>query len=134
VGLPIMPDIPRENPKNNLGNSWANQRPGDRSANLRRAIECYNAALRVRTERDYPREWAMTQNNLGNAWANLPTGDRDANLRRAIECYEAALRVRTKRDYPQEHAQTTANLRSAREAVDRLDEGGGSSDDFFERL
>jgi len=81
---------------------------------------------------DIPRE--NPKNNLGNAWANLPTGDRDANLRRAIECYEAALRVRTERDYPQEHAQTTANLRSAREAVDRLDEGGGSSDDFFERL
>ena len=33
--------------------------------NLRRAIDCYQAALRVRTEADSPADWAMTQFNLG---------------------------------------------------------------------
>jgi tetratricopeptide (TPR) repeat protein len=115
--------------QNNLGNAWGGLPTGDREANLQRAIECYEAALRVRTERDFPQQWAITQDNLGTAWGDLPTGNRDANLRRAIECYEAALRVRTERAFPREHAETTANLRMAREALDRLGDGGGSSGD-----
>jgi tetratricopeptide (TPR) repeat protein len=83
---------------------------GDRAANLRRAMECYEAALRVFTERDFPRAWARTQNDLGNVWSNLPTGDPDANLRRAMECYEAALRVFTERDFPRDWAMTQNNL------------------------
>jgi tetratricopeptide (TPR) repeat protein len=83
---------------------------GDRAANLRRAMECYEAALRVFTERDFPRAWARTQNDLGNAWSNLPTGDPDANLRRAMECYEAALRVFTEGDFPRDWAMTQNNL------------------------
>jgi hypothetical protein len=59
----------------------------------------------------------------------LPTGDRAENLRRAIECYEAALRVCTEQAFPRDHAQTTAKLRSAREDLDRLGDGGGSSGD-----
>jgi hypothetical protein len=72
---------------------------GDRAANLRHAIACFEAAERVYTERDFPQDWATTQNNLGAAWQNLPTGDRDENLRRAIASYMAALRVRTEQDY-----------------------------------
>jgi hypothetical protein len=83
-------------------------------------MACFEAALRVYTEGDFPQYWATAQYNLGNAWSTLPSGDRDANLRRAIECYEAALRVRTEEDLPREHAQTTANLRIAREELDRL--------------
>jgi tetratricopeptide (TPR) repeat protein len=86
---------------------------GDRSENLERAIACFEAALRVRTERDFPHEWAMTQNNLGNAYANLPTGDRGENLRRAIACFEDALRIYTERDSPQEYATTRKNLDTA---------------------
>jgi predicted ATPase len=78
---------------NNLGNAYARLPTGDRGENLKRAIECYEAALRVRTERDFPQDWAGIQNNLGSAYADLPTGDRGENLKRAIECYEAALRV-----------------------------------------
>ena len=123
-------DFPRDwaMTQGNLGLTWWNLPTGDRESNLRRAIECYEAALRVYTEQDFPRGWAMTQNNLGNAWQNLPTGDRDANLRRAIDYYEAALRVYTKQELPQEHAQTMENLRIAHEALDRLGEGGGSSE------
>jgi tetratricopeptide (TPR) repeat protein len=86
---------------------------GDRTANLRRAIECYEAALRVLTEEDLPQYWAAMQNSLATAWRSLPTGDRAANLRRAIECCDAALRVRTEEDFPEDWANTQNNLGAA---------------------
>jgi tetratricopeptide (TPR) repeat protein len=95
---------------NSLGVELQEASLGDRTANLRRAIECHEAALRVYTEQNFPQDWAMTQNNLGGAWASLPTGDRDANLRRAIECYEAALRVYTEQGFPRDWATTQNNL------------------------
>jgi predicted ATPase/class 3 adenylate cyclase len=99
--------------QNNLGIAYRNVPTGDRAANLRKAIQCYEAALRVYTERDFPLDWAMTQNNLGNAYEDLPSGDRAANLRKAIECFEAALRVRTERDLPVQWAMTQNNLGNA---------------------
>ncbi|MBI4489703.1 MAG: tetratricopeptide repeat protein [Deltaproteobacteria bacterium] len=78
--------------QNNLGNAYQNLPTGDRGENLKKAIACYEAALRVRTERDFPVDWAMTQNNLGGAYSELPTGDRGENLKKAIACYEAAIR------------------------------------------
>jgi tetratricopeptide (TPR) repeat protein len=85
----------------------------DRDENLRRAIACFESALRVYTESDFPANWAVTQNNLGTAYWNLPTGDRSENLRRAIACYEAALRVRTESDFPANWAMTQNNLGNA---------------------
>lgn len=82
----------------------------NRGANLARAIACYEAALRVYTERDFRVKWATIQNNLGIAYRNLPTGDRGANLAQAIAYYEAALRVRIERDFPMQWAQTQNNL------------------------
>ncbi len=99
--------------QNNLGTAYRNLPTGDRGANLAKAIACYEAALRVRTERDFPVEWAETQNNLGIAYTHLPAGDRGANLAKAITCYEAALRVRTERDFPVEWAETQNNLGTA---------------------
>jgi tetratricopeptide (TPR) repeat protein len=83
---------------------------GDREENLKRAIDCYEKALRVRTEHDFPNDWATIQNNLGSAYSQLPTGDRGENLKRAIDCYEAALRVHTERDFPLYWAMTRSNL------------------------
>jgi tetratricopeptide (TPR) repeat protein len=77
---------------------------------LQRAIECYQAALRIYTEETAPQEWATTQNNLGNAYSDLPTGDQGENLRRAIERYEAALRVYTEEAAPRDWAMTQNNL------------------------
>jgi len=94
----------------NLGLAYAALPTGDRGGNLAHAIACYEAALRVRTEADFPQQWATTQNNLGNAYANLPTGDRGGNLARAIACHEAALRVYTEADFPQDWAATQFNL------------------------
>ena len=87
-----MPRLYWATTQNNLGIAYANLPTGERGDNLRRAIACFEATLRVWTERDFPHDWATTQNNLGIAYANLPTGDRGDNLRRAIECYEAAAR------------------------------------------
>lgn len=95
--------------QNNLGNAYGKLPTGDRGENLKRAIACFEAALWVRTERDFPTDWAMTQNNLGNAYGDLPT-DREDNLKRAIDCYQAALRVRTEGDSPREWAATQNNL------------------------
>lgn len=78
--------------QNNLGAAYRNLPTGDRGENLKKAIVCYEAALRVHTERDFPVEWAMTQNNLGIVYQNLPTGDRSENLKKAIACYETAIR------------------------------------------
>jgi len=94
----------------NLGNVYADLPTGDRGVNLQRAIACYEAALRVYTEQDFPVEWARTQNNLGVAYRDLPTGDRGVNLQRAIACYEAALRVYTEQDFPVDWARTQNNL------------------------
>ena len=86
---------------------------GNRTANLRRAIACFEAALRVYTEADFPATWAMTQNNLGNAYLSLPTGDRCDSHLRAIACYEVALRVYTEANYPTEWAASQDNLGTA---------------------
>ncbi|RZU29086.1 tetratricopeptide repeat protein [Edaphobacter modestus] len=83
---------------------------GNRESNLRQAIACYEAALRVYTETDFPQAWAFTQNNLGIAWSGLPSGNRESNLRQAIACYEAALRVYSETDFPQDWAATQNNL------------------------
>ncbi|HET8796866.1 MAG TPA: adenylate/guanylate cyclase domain-containing protein, partial [Thermoanaerobaculia bacterium] len=99
--------------QNDLGVAYWSLPSGDRGENLAKAITCFEAALRVYTERDFPAEWARTQNNLGNAYWKLPSGDRGENLAKAIACYEAALRVRTECDFPVDRAVTQNNLGSA---------------------
>ena len=83
---------------------------GDRAANLRQAIGCYEHALNVYTRAAFPDDWATTQNNLGNAWSDLPVGDLGANLRRAIACYELAVEVHTREAFPNKWAMTQNNL------------------------
>jgi tetratricopeptide (TPR) repeat protein len=79
--------------QNSLGAAYGSLPGGDREANLRQAIACYEAPLLVRTREAFPVEWAMTQNNLGEAYLYLPIGDRATNLSQAIGCYEAALQI-----------------------------------------
>ena len=95
--------------QNGLGLAYSDLPTGDRGENLRRAMECYEAALRVYTEKAAPHEWARTQNNLGNAYQKLPTGDRGENLRQAIRCFEAALRVCTEEAAPRDRVRTLGN-------------------------
>jgi tetratricopeptide (TPR) repeat protein len=79
--------------QNNLGNAYLFLPTGDRSENLRRAIACYENALRVYTETEFPYEWASTQYNLGVALAYLADETGDARLLdSARACFEAAAR------------------------------------------
>jgi tetratricopeptide (TPR) repeat protein len=96
--------------QNNLGIAYSESPGGDRAGNLQKAIDAFQAALRVKTEKDFPFDWAETQNNLGIAYSELPGGDRSGNLQKAIDAYEAALRVRTEKDFPFDWAITQYNL------------------------
>jgi tetratricopeptide (TPR) repeat protein len=78
--------------RNNLGAAYADLPTGDRGENLKKAIECFKATLRVYTEDGFPVYWAETRNNLGAAYADLPTGNRGENLKKAIGYYESAIR------------------------------------------
>jgi hypothetical protein len=68
--------------QNNLGLAYWNLPTGDQGESLRQAVACFQAALRVYTETDFPQEWAMTQFKLGLAWESLAeeTDDPDAFL------------------------------------------------------
>jgi hypothetical protein len=57
--------------QNNLGTAWSDLPTGDRSANLEKAIACYEAALRVRTERGFPRQHSEIAENLSSAHVTL---------------------------------------------------------------
>ena len=59
---------------------------GDRDANIRSAIACYEAVLGVDTEAKNPVQWAATLNNLGNAYLDLGRSqDAMASFRAALE-------------------------------------------------
>jgi tetratricopeptide (TPR) repeat protein len=96
--------------QNNLGLAYWSLPAGDRAANLQKAIAAYEAALRVRTEKDFPTDWAMTQNNLGLLYAGIAGASRRENLEKAKVCFEAALRIYMESTFPEEHHGTTASL------------------------
>ena len=66
---------------------------------LRAAIECFDAALTVRTRADWPEEWADTQRAKGNALRHLREGGREWNLHDALVCFEGALEVYTRQEH-----------------------------------
>ena len=82
-------------------NAWADLPTGDPAENLRTAFNCYEAALRVFSEKESPREWARIQDNLASVWVQLPASDGTTNLTSAIACYIAALRVYSEHESPQ---------------------------------
>lgn len=96
--------------QNSLGIAYANLPTANRRENLTKAITCFDAALRVWTETEFPVEWAMTQNNLGTVYGDLPRGDPGEKWAKAIACFEAALRIRTEHDSPIQWAMTQNNL------------------------
>ena len=93
-----------------VGDGYLQLTTGSRTANLQRAIECHQAALRVYTEDAFPTKWAAIQNSLGTAYAQLPTGRRVQNLHKAIECFQAQLRVYNEDAFLTEWATTQNNL------------------------
>jgi hypothetical protein len=57
--------------QNNLGTAWLDLPTNDRDANLRRAIDCFQAALRVYTEQAFPSDHKDALTNLARAQAQL---------------------------------------------------------------
>ncbi len=90
----------------------------DRAANLKRAIECFQRALKHRGPKAAPMSYARWQNNLGNAYFKLARiEDRDFNLYRAVECYQSALKYFTSDATPLEYTETQYDLGLAYRAL-----------------
>ncbi|NEQ94856.1 MAG: tetratricopeptide repeat protein [Okeania sp. SIO2G4] len=96
--------------QNSLGAAYRQRIKGNTAENIESAIAYYQAALRVRTESDYPEDWAETQNHLGIAYYSRIKGNTADNIETAIAYYQAALRVRTESDYPEDWAETQNHL------------------------
>jgi class 3 adenylate cyclase/tetratricopeptide (TPR) repeat protein len=74
----------------NLGHSLSDPE-NDGGPKLERAIQCYEAALRVFTEATHREQWVQTLTCCGMAYFDLQTGARETNLARAITCFQEAL-------------------------------------------
>lgn len=73
----------------------------NKESNLKKAINTYEEALKIKTVEEYPYDYAMTQNNLGNASMDLAeVRDKESNLDKAINAYENALMIITVERYP----------------------------------
>ena len=81
--------------------------------NLEKAIDCYKAALEVRTKEASPYYWASSQFSLGNAYCVMIRGNRAENLEKAIACYQDALQVYTRDAYPERWANAQTSLGGA---------------------
>jgi hypothetical protein len=82
--------------QNNLGNALQYAASSHPLANRLRAIEAYDEALKVRTRRTAPQEYANTIANKANCLANLPDdpesadGGNERNLATARALYAEA--------------------------------------------
>jgi len=90
---------------------------GDRAANLQKAIVALEGALRVRTEKDFPIDWAVSENNLDLAYFYSTVEGLMENLQSAKPCFEAALRVWTESGFPEEHRSVVAHLDRVEQAL-----------------
>lgn len=86
---------------------------GERAENIEKTIEYYNKALEVRTQKDFPMDWAATLNNLANAYKNRILGDRAENIEQIIEHCNQALKVYTYQNFPVLWALVKNNLGNA---------------------
>lgn len=81
------------------------------------ATECYEAALKIFTQRDNPNEWATAQHNLGlvlSRRADLVGGsERGEFLRKTEAAFENALRVLTEENHPADWAESQSGLGAA---------------------
>ena len=96
-----------------LGNSLAQSTIGDQADNIEQAIDHYEQVLMIRTQKDFPVDWATIQNNLANAYNNRIRGDPADNIEQAIDHYDQALKIRTQKDFPVDWATTQNNLANA---------------------
>jgi hypothetical protein len=72
---------------------------------LNEAVECLQKAQLIRTESNFPEEWATDQVDLGLTHGLFAPRDKN-RLRQAVSCFEAALRVQTEVNTPAKWART----------------------------
>lgn len=99
--------------QNGLGNVYAKLSSTKQTENLQKAIFCYESALLVCSEVNFPQIYAMIQYNLGQTYLKLPVGNREKNVKAAIDCYNNALRIYTIKNYPRKYAGTQSDLGTA---------------------
>jgi CHAT domain-containing protein len=92
------------------GNALRQIRESEREENIEHAIQCYCAALEVRTPESYPVEWAETMTNLGTTYLDRIRGERAENIEQAIECLQALVRVLDREAFPAQVATAIAAL------------------------
>jgi hypothetical protein len=56
-------------------------------------IECFQYALQIYTQQNFPEYWAMLQRNLRLAYFDRVQGNQRENLERLIECFHGSLLV-----------------------------------------
>lgn len=100
-----------------IGSAWLHMPTGDRDANIRRAIECFEDALGIVTRESDPNWWAEAHLHLGGAWMALPSGKRLENIQRAITCFNRAGEVWTREADPERWATVQNNLGHAWERL-----------------
>lgn len=96
---------------------------GDNAA-LLEAVTICRAALRARTRRRVPLDWAATQNDLGNLLTLL--GEREggtARLEEAVTAYRAALKEKPRVRVPLGWAATQSNLGNALRVLGERERG-----------
>lgn len=98
--------------QNNLGNVLAALGQQQRDIELyEKAIQCFNRALEVLSQKDTPLIWAATQTNLGSALQALGRQECDStSLKQAIDAYTNALLEYSRKETPEEWAFTMHHL------------------------
>jgi tetratricopeptide (TPR) repeat protein len=97
------------------------------SAALEQAVFAFRMALKERTRKRVPLDWAATQNNLGGALQTL--GERDKNtgkLKEAASAYQEALKVWTRDLAPPKWAGAQNNFGNVLSRVGELENDAGT--------
>ncbi|WP_292353379.1 hypothetical protein, partial [Methanomethylovorans sp. PtaU1.Bin093] len=64
----------------------------ERKLNLKKAVEAYEAEIKVETLKEFPMQYAMARKNLGMAYTCMAdVEDMDVNLEKAARSYGEAL-------------------------------------------
>lgn len=97
----------------NLALCFSSLETGQRRENLERARACFEAALRVRTRRKHPLEWADTHRSMGAMCLRRRGWDRGEDCAQAADCFRKALTVYRRSTHPQVWAALQTQLGQA---------------------
>jgi tetratricopeptide (TPR) repeat protein len=114
----LLSSFPVDSPKRaaiwfNIGVLYTYMQRGNQQANLQRAIDFYEEALKVYTHELFPERWATTNIYLGEAYCLLRGKDRRDTRQKGIECYKKAEQIYTEESFPLEWARIQNNLGEA---------------------